>query len=138
MKYLSLIFFSILVLCAAAQAENLAAASEPLPDAPSQRPFWTVENRVGFGLLGSLVAADAITTQRGLNQGYREMNPVMRPFVTRGAAGESLGSALGFGASLGTVYLLHRMHHYKAERITMRLMVGGESAVVGNNIVQLH
>jgi hypothetical protein len=35
------------------------------------------------------------------------------------------------------VYLLHRTHHYKAERITMRLMVGVESAVVANNIAQL-
>lgn len=134
MKYL---FLSILVLCATMQAENLAAAAGPLPDAPSHRPFWTVENKVGFGALGMLVAADAITTQRGLNRGFREANPLMRPFVTRGAGGEALGSALGFGAGLGTVYLLHQTHHYKAERIAMRLIVGGEGAVVVNNIVAL-
>ena len=135
MKYL---FFSIFVLCAAVQAENFAAASGPLPDAPSQsRPFWTAENKVDFGILGSLVVADAITTQRGLSEGFHEANPLMRPFVTRGAAGEGVGSALGFGAGLGAVYLLHRTHHYKAERITMRLMVGVESAVVANNIAQL-
>ena len=135
MKYLLL---TVLALCAAAQAENLAAATGPLPDAPTQRRFWTLENKIGFSVLGSLVAADAITTQRGLNQGFHEANPLMRPFVTRGAAGETAGSALGFGASLGAVYLLHRTHHYKAERITMRLMVGGESAVVAHNIVELH
>jgi Domain of unknown function (DUF5658) len=129
---------SILLLCTALQAENFAAATGPLPDAPSHRPFWTVENKVGFSILGSLVAADAITTQRGLNQGFRETNPLMRPFVTRGASGEAVGSALGFGAGLGTVYLLHRTHHYKAERIAMRLIVAGESAVVANNIVALH
>jgi hypothetical protein len=135
MKYF---FFSILVLCASLQAENFAAASGPLPDAPSHtRPFWTVENKVDFGILGSLVAADAITTQRGLNEGFHEANPLMRPFVSRGAGGEGVGSALGFGAGLGAVYLLHQTHHYKAERITMRLMVGVESAVVANNIVQL-
>jgi len=139
MKCLSLFFLSILGLSAAVQAENLAVATSPLPDAPSyNRRFWTVENTVGFGVLGSLVAVDAITTQQGLSQGHREMNPLMRPFVTRGAAGEGVGSALGFGAALGTVYLLHRTHHYKAERITMRLMVGTESAVVVNNIVSLH
>lgn len=137
MKYLC-IFFSILMLCAAVQAEALAVATDSLPDAPSHRPFWTVENKAGFGVLGSLVAVDAITTQRGLNQGYREMNPVMRPFVTRGAVGEGVGSALGFGAALGTVYLLHQTHHYKAERMAMRLMISGESAVVVNNIVALH
>ena len=134
MKYLLL---SILVLCAAAQAENLAAAATPLPDAPSARPFWTLENKVGFMALGSLVAADAITTQRGLNQGCREANPLMRPFVTRGARGEALGSALGFGAGVGAVYLLHHTRHYKAERIAMRLMVAVEGAVVANNIAVL-
>ena len=140
MKYL-FSFFLILVLCAAVQAESLetaAAASGPLPDAPSHRPFWTGENKVGFSILGSLVAADAITTQRGLNEGFHEMNPLMRPFVTRGAAGEAAGSALGFGVALGTVYLFHQTHHYKAERIAMRLMIGGETAVVANNLVALH
>ncbi len=62
----------------------------------------------------------------------------MRPFVTRGPAGEAAGSALGFGAALGTVYLLHRSHHYKAERFAMRFMVAGEGAIVGNNIAVLH
>lgn len=133
MKYL---FLSIL-LCVAAQAENLAIATGPLPDAPAPRPFWTVENKVGFSALGMLVAGDAITTQRGLNQGLREANPLMRPFVTRGAGGEALGSALGFGAGVGVVYMLHQTHHYKAERIAMRLIVGGEGVVVANNIVAL-
>jgi hypothetical protein len=61
----------------------------------------------------------------------------MRPFVTRGAAGEAAGSALGFGAAVGVVYLLHRTHHYKAERIVMRTMVAGESGFVANNIVEI-
>jgi hypothetical protein len=135
MKYF---FFSIIALCTVVQAENFAAVSGPLPDAPSHsRPFWTVENKIDVGILGTLVVADAITTQRGLSEGFHEANPLMRPFVTRGAAGESVGSALGFGAGLGAVYLLHRTHHYKAERITMRLMVGVEGAVVANNIAQL-
>ena len=131
-KYL----FSILLLCATLHAENFAAvaATGSLPDAPSQRPFWTVRNKAGFGILASLIAADAITTQRGLNEGMREANPIMRPFVTRGAPGEAAGSALGFGAGLGVVYFMHHTHHYKAERITMGVIVSGEGAVVGRNI----
>ena len=132
------LILAILIMSAAMQAENFVAATGPLPDAPSQRKFWSMENKVGFGALAGLVTADAITTQRGLNEGFHEANPLMRPFVTRGAAGEAVGSAIGFGASLGFVYLLHQTHHYKAERIAMRLMVGGESAVVANNIVALH
>ena len=134
MKYL----LTILFLSAAMQAQNLAVSKFALPDAPSQqRPFWTGENKVSISILAGLVAADAITTQRGLSEGYRELNPIMRPFVTRGAAGEAAGSALGFGAGVGVVYLLHRSHHYKAERITMRMIVAGESGFVANNIIQL-
>jgi len=134
MKYL----LTILLLSAALQAQSFTASSNSaLPDAPSQRPFWTVENKVNVSILAGLIAADAITTQRGLNQGLHEVNPIMRPFVTRGAAGEAAGSALGFGAGVGIVYLLHRSHHYKAERITMRLIVAGESGFVANNIMAI-
>jgi uncharacterized protein DUF5658 len=134
MKYL----LTILLLSAALQAQSFTASSNSaLPDAPSQRPFWTVENKVNVSILAGLIAADAITTQRGLNQGLHEVNPIMRPFVTRGAAGEAAGSALGFGAGVGVVYLLHRSHHYKAERITMRMLVAGESGFVANNFVAI-
>jgi len=128
----------LLLLSVAVQAQGFTASSKStLPDAPSQQPFWTVENKVNVSILAGLVAADGITTQRGLNHGLREVNPLMRPFVTRGAAGEAAGSALGFGAGVGVVYLLHRTHHYKAERITMRLIVGGEGAFVANNIIAI-
>ena len=135
MKYLLL----ILVLSAALQAQNLAVSNFALPDAPrpQSHPFWTFENKVNVGVLAGLITADAITTQRGLNQGLREANPIMRPFVTRGAAGEAAGSALGFGAGVGVGYLLHRTHHYKAERIAMRMIVAGESAFVANNVVAI-
>lgn len=125
----------ILVLAGAASAQNFVAPSSPLPDAPSHHRFWNLETSVSTGILVGLIATDAFTTQRGLRQGSREANPLMRPFVTRGAAGEAAGSALGFGAGLGTVYLLHKTHHHKAERITMRLILGVESAVVANNLV---
>ncbi len=134
MKILLSIFW--LSIAMAAQSFTVSSSSA-LPEAPSAHPFWTVENKVSVGILAGLVAADAFTTQRGLNQGLREVNPVMRPFVTRGAAGEAVGSALGFGAGVGVVYLLHRSHHYKAERITMRLIVAGESGFVANNIIAI-
>jgi hypothetical protein len=134
MKFL----LSILFLSVAVQAQSFTASgSSALPDVPSQRPFWTVENKVNVSILAGLVAADAITTQHGLNEGLREVNPLMRPFVTRGATGEAAGSALGFGAGVGVVYLLHRSHHHKAERITMRLIVAGEGAFVANNIIAI-
>jgi hypothetical protein len=123
----------LLLTAAAASAQNFVERSSSLPDAPSEHRFWTVETKVNTGILAGMIAADAFTTQRGLQQGYREANPIMRPFVTRGIGGQAAGSALGFGASLGTVYLLHKTHHYKAERIALRLMVGVEGAIVANN-----
>ena len=132
------LFLSMFLLSTAMAAQSfMAPSSSALPDAPSQRPFWTFENRVNVSILTGLVAADAFTTQRGLNQGLREVNPIMRPFVTRGATGEAAGSALGFGAGVGIVYLLHRSHHYRAERITMRLIVTGEAGFVANNIIAI-
>ena len=119
----------------AARAQSFTA--NPHAPLPAQRSFWTVENKVEISALAGLVAADGITTQRGLNQGLREVNPVMRPFVTRGAPGEAVGSALGFGAGIGVAYLLHRSHHYLAERIAMRLMVAGEAGFVANNVVAI-
>lgn len=140
MKYI----FSILLLSIAMRAQNFVAASSvALPSAParaelaSQRTFWTTENKVTVGILAGLVAGDGITTQRGLNEGLREINPLMRPFVTRGAAGEAAGSALGFGAAVGVAYLLHRSHHYTMERATMRLIVAGEAGFVTNNIIAI-
>jgi Domain of unknown function (DUF5658) len=131
------LLLSIFLLSVAMHGQNFTAVSSELPDAPSQWPFWTVENKISVSVLAGLIAADGITTQRGLQQGLREVNPVMRPFVTRGAPGEAAGSALGFGAGVGVVYLLHRSHHYKAERITMRLIVAGEAGFVANNIAAI-
>ena len=135
---LSILVLGALSMNVAVQAQSFTASGRSaLPDAPSDRPFWTVENKVNVGILAALIAADAVTTQRGLNQGLREMNPLMRPFVTHGVAGQAAGSALGFGAGVGIVYLLHRSHHYKAERITMRLIVAGEGGFVANNIIAI-
>jgi uncharacterized protein DUF5658 len=133
------LLLSIVLLSTCMQAQNFIASSSGLPEAPSSNshPFWTFENKLNVSVLAGLITADAITTQRGLNEGMREANPVMRPFVTRGAGGEAVGSALGFGAGVGVVYLLHRSHHYKAERVAMRMIVGGEGAFVANNIVAI-
>jgi Domain of unknown function (DUF5658) len=133
MKYL----LSILLLSAVMQAQNFKVSTFATSDDFSQRPFWTFDNKVNVSLLAGLIAMDAVTTQRGLNEGLRETNPLMRPFVTRGAAGEAAGSAIGFGAGVGTVYLLHRTHHYKAERITMHLICAGEAGFVANNIIAI-
>lgn len=130
--------FVILLLVGAAQAQQNLLPSSSLPDAPDQQKFWNLENKVDFSILAGQISVDAVTTQQGLNNGFRESNPVLRPLVTRGAAGEAAASALGFGFGVGTAYLLHRTHHYKAERIAVRTMLAVEGGFVANNLLRLY
>lgn len=130
--------FFVLLLVGAAQAQQNFLAASPLPQAPNPKKFWSMENKIDFSILAGQITVDAITTQKGLSEGFRETNPVMRPLVTRGAAGEAAASALGLGFGVGTAYLLHKTHHYKAERIATRTMLAVEGGFVANNLSRLY
>src|SRR5712692_5674498 len=56
----------------AAKSQERAVVTDYLPATPSTQKFWSTENKINFSILAAQVAADAITTQRGLNQGFRE------------------------------------------------------------------
>ena len=128
---------ALLVLIGAAQAQQSFVAG-PVPQSPTAQKFWSAENKIDFSVLAGQIAVDAITTQRGLANGFRETNPVIRPLVTRGVAGEAAASSLGFGFGVGTAYLLHRTHHYKAERIAVRSMLAIEGGFVANNLMRVY
>ena len=128
----------VLLLAGAVHAQQNFVAANPLPASPTPQKFWSTENKIDFSILAGQIAVDAVTTQHGLNNGFRETNPVMRPLVTRGVAGEACASALGFGFGIGTVYLLHQTHHYKAERIAARTMLAVEGGFVANNLMRLY
>lgn len=130
--------FTVLLFVGAVQAQPNVLALSPMPDAPSAQKFWSLENKIDFSILAGQITVDAITTQHGLNNGFRETNPVMRPLVTRGAAGEAAASSIGFGFAVGTAYLLHRSHHYKMERFAVRAMVAVEGGYVANNISRIY
>jgi hypothetical protein len=129
---------TILLLVGMAQGQQGFVATNSLPDAPGTTKFWNFENKVDFSILASQIAVDAVTTQRGLGEGFQESNPILRPLVTRGAAGETLASSLGFGAAVGSAYLLHRIHHYKAEHIATRAIILLEGGFVANNLCRLY
>ena len=137
-RHMKSALFTVLVLVGAAQAQQAFVATVPLPNAPSARKFWSYENKLDFSILAGQITVDAITTQHGLNEGFRESNPIIRPLVTRGAVGEAAASSLGFGAALGTAYLLHHTHHYKAERLATRAMIAVEGGFVANNLWRLY
>ncbi len=132
------VLFAALLFVGSAQAQQNFVAISSLPDAPSPHRFWSRENKTDFSILAGQITADAITTQHGLNEGFRESNPIIRPLVTRGAAGEAAASALGLGFGIGTAYLLHRTHHYKAERVATRSMLAVEGGFVANNLLRLY
>lgn len=133
----SIILF-VLVLIGTAHAQQSFAPVSPVPQSPTSQKFWSTENKIDFSVFAGQIAADAITTQRGVANGLRETNPVMRPLVTRGIAGETAASSLGFGFGLGTAYLLHKTHHYKAERIAVRSMLAIEGGFVANNLMRVY
>jgi len=123
--------FTIFLLLGSVHSQEVA---DHLIDAPNAKRFWTTENKINISIFVGEIAGDAITTQYGLNHGFREMNPLARPLVTRGVAGQTTASVLTFGLGVGIVYWLHAKHHCRAERLTMRMILAGEGAAVGHNI----
>lgn len=113
-----------------------AGAFGQLPDAPSHKLFDD-KNVVTISLLTGFVAADGITTQVLISSGAREWNPVARPFVTRGAGGQTVACGIGLGASLGTAYVLHKTGHHKMEWFALHLSLGIEGAMATGNTLEI-
>jgi hypothetical protein len=103
----------------------------------SKHKFFTRGSKVRMGILAGLVAADGISTQEILNSGghWREMNPLARPFVNKGAPGQAAASVLGMGFSVGTAYLLHKTGHHKLESLMLNASIAVETEVVSSNLI---
>ena len=71
--------------------------------------FWT-RTRISLTVLHAGTAAfDLQSTRRALYHGFRERNPLMRPFVTRGTWGQAGAVGFSLGFDLGLSYLTHRL-----------------------------
>jgi hypothetical protein len=118
---------------ASTQSTNLMTEKAPV------HHFFEKSNNIRFAALAGLVAADGFTTQVALsgNGQFREMNPIARPFVNHGAAGQVAASVIGLGASTGTAYLLHKTGHHKLERMLLNASIGIEAETVTSNSWQL-
>jgi hypothetical protein len=100
---------------------------------PPQHKFFDTRNTFGLTALAASLTADALSTQKGLAYpGFREMNPIARPFVqTRaGAAAYSAGS---FAFLAGTMYAAHKTRHHKLEHIFPFAIAGWEAALSARN-----
>jgi hypothetical protein len=128
--------------------KSLAALSaEPAPNAlplppsaiitlkkpPATHKFFDARNLLGLASLGASLSADALSTQKGLAYpGFHEMNIIARPFVqTR--AGAAVYSAGSFGLLAGAMYVAHRTHHHKLERILPFAVAGWEGLLSARN-----
>ena len=74
---------------------------------PSDK-FWTKQRVAWTGIHASAATFDVWTTRRGLALGFGEANPLMRPFVTRGTAGQVGAVGISLALDLGLSYLYHR------------------------------
>jgi hypothetical protein len=135
-----------LALDAAAPAVAAPAALPVLtapPAAPSalitlkQRPethrFFDVMNSFALSAVAASLTADALSTQKGLSYpGFYEINPVARPFV-KTRAGAAAYSAASLGLVAGGMYLAHRTHRHKLERILPFAVAGWEGLLSVRN-----
>ena len=108
-----------------------------LPPDTASHKFFNTHNVVSMSVLTALVAVDGVTTQH-LIQDYkfREMNPIARPLVTRGSAGQVAACTMGLGVAVSAAYLFHKRGQHRLEKWTLRLFIAGESAAVINNVVK--
>jgi hypothetical protein len=111
--------------------------SQQSPEAPSHS-FFDTSNQLRMAAIGGLIAADGITTQHILTIDHgRELNPFVRPLVTRGPGGQVAASLLGYTLTTGTAFLFHKMGHHKLERLTFNISMAIETECVTSNLVQI-
>ena len=122
-----------------------APSSAPAPVAPAVAPaspvmirpsvtetphrFWDTQNRVLFAANAAFSAADFALTRSNLQNGGRELNPMVRMFgrSTPGLAANFAGETAGV---IGISYLFHRTGHHKLERAVSLVNLGGSVGAV--------
>jgi hypothetical protein len=86
--------------------------------------FFSAENIGLFIFLAIAMAADGYSTQRFLSPEIQakhgnklyELNPLARPFVTKGILGQAFISSVGFLVTLGVAFLLHHFNYHNTEQ----------------------
>jgi|ERR1035438_9091449 hypothetical protein len=100
----------------------------------AQEGFWSKERKLETTGLVAESIMDSYTTQVMLHRGYGELNPLARPLVTRGNAGQVAACGLGVGSVLAVQYLLYHKGHRKAANWAGRLALIAEGVNVGRQI----
>jgi hypothetical protein len=107
------------------------------PRATPPHRFFDTRNVFAASAFAAGLTGDAWSTQRALTYpGTREGNPLARPFVSS-RTGEALYSGSSLGLMLGGMYLAHKTHHHKLERVVPWVMAGWEGFLTGWNLHQI-
>lgn len=95
----------------------------------TSHPFWDRENKILFVAVGAAATADFFTTRANLASGGRELNPIARIFASSTPA---LAANFGMETAgvIGISYMFHKTGHYKLERLTSFIDVGGSLGAV--------
>lgn len=135
MRQISRLFGMFLALLGATLAQQQVSLSQ---QQPIHAKFLDRANIERLSFAATAMTIDALTTQRFLSADvqnrYRvpphELNPIARPFVTRGAGGQALATGTSFAVTIAAAYVLHRLHHHRLERATP-IVAGAVSLVAG-------
>lgn len=140
MKFAMIALSLGMIACSFAAADDLPSAPDPVTvPAPAIRvrraehQFFDFRNSLALGTFGVALAGDLLSTERVLAYpGFRETNPIARPFVGS-RTGTAVYTAGGFMALTGGMYLAHRTHHHKMERVLPWAFAGWEGLLAGWN-----
>ena len=112
-------------------AEPAATAAFIAPTiTESKHKFWDAKNSALFATAFVFDGADFAVTRVNLQNGGRELNPMVRVFG-RSTAGLAVNFA---GEGIGTValsYFFHRTGHHKMERTVSVVNIGVSATAVG-------
>jgi len=107
------------------------------PRATTTHRFFDSKNVFAASAFAVGLAGDAWSTERALSYpGTREGNPLARPFVSS-RTGEAVYTGSALGLMLGGMYLAHKTHHHKLERVVPWVMAGWEGFLTGWNLHQI-
>jgi len=113
-----------------AAVQPVTAIISTSPKSADQHKFWDRENIVLFSASAALSGADFAITRSNLQNGGRELNPMVRIFgrSTAGLAANFAGEGIG---TVAISYLFHKTGHHRMERMITFLNIGGSAGAVG-------
>jgi hypothetical protein len=107
------------------------ATAQSLPTAPTPQAKTPI---MALAVIAGEVTADGITTHIIIAQGGCELNPLVRPLMERGTAGQVAWGAISYTATIGVWYALRKSHHERAAKWFLRSVEVGEGVNVARNV----